>query len=155
MSSWQRVCKDQGHKEHGQVLYRQISAFVLDMGSPSIERSMIFGTVFVDCRCPTAGCTLGPRAGLLQDFRNFPVATPSGQCQGRRALGIRQIDVGTRVDQIAHDLLMPRAAVTQHDRLDERRPAQVVDVIERRPPRDQSAHHLDVPEMSGGDERRR
>jgi hypothetical protein len=47
-----------------------------------------------------------------------------------------------------------RAAVAQHDRLDERGPAQVVDVVERRAGADQLAHDRVVAEVRRGDQRR-
>ncbi len=45
-------------------------------------------------------------------------------------------------------------AVAQHDRLDERRPAEIVDVVERRLGDDERAHHLVVAEVRRGDQRR-
>ncbi len=48
---------------------------------------------------------------------------------------------------------MPFAAIAEHDRLDDRSPAQIVDVIERRLGRDQRAHDFIVAEMRGGDQR--
>ena len=49
---------------------------------------------------------------------------------------------------------MVLAAIAEHDQLDQRGPAEIVDVIERRAGRDQHAHDLGVAEMRGGDQRR-
>ena len=49
---------------------------------------------------------------------------------------------------------MTRTAVAQDDRLDERGPTQVVDVIERSLAVDERTHHFNVPEMGRGDQGR-
>jgi len=49
---------------------------------------------------------------------------------------------------------VPRAAVAEHDRLDQRRPSQIVDVIERRSCANQFADDFHVTEVRRGDERR-
>jgi hypothetical protein len=45
-----------------------------------------------------------------------------------------------------------RPAVAKHDRLDQRGPAEIVDVVERRLGADQHADHLGMAEMGGGDQ---
>ncbi len=47
---------------------------------------------------------------------------------------------------------MALAAVAKHDRLDRRRPVQVVDVVERRLGGDQNADHFVVAEMGSGNQ---
>jgi hypothetical protein len=46
-----------------------------------------------------------------------------------------------------------RAAVAEHDGFHQRRPAQIVDMVERRAGGDQHAHDLRMTEMGGGDKR--
>ena len=48
---------------------------------------------------------------------------------------------------------MTRAAIAEHDRFDERRPSEVVDVVQRRPRADQRPDDLRVPQVRGGDQR--
>jgi hypothetical protein len=49
---------------------------------------------------------------------------------------------------------VPLAAVAEYDRFDQRRPAKLVDVVERCLGGDQRAHNLVVAEMGGGNQRR-
>ncbi len=57
------------------------------------------------------------------------------------------------LDQRAQGGDVARAAVAEHDGFDERRPVQVVDVVERRAGGDQAAHDAAVAEVGGGDQR--
>ena len=64
------------------------------------------------------------------------------------------IDGGPRLDEEAHDGHVARSAVSEDHRLEEGRPAEVVDVVERGAGLDEDPHHLHVAEMRRGDEGR-
>ena len=49
-------------------------------------------------------------------------------------------------------LVVALAAVPEDDRLHQRRPVEIVDVVERRAGADQLLHHCDVPEVRGSAE---
>ena len=54
-----------------------------------------------------------------------------------------------RIDQRLERGHVARPAVAQHDRLDQGRPVEIVDVVERRPASDQRADDIDMTEMLG------
>ena len=67
--------------------------------------------------------------------------------KGRYPVAIRDRGIGTGLEQQAQDLLVVGAAIAQHHGLHERRPSEIVDMVERGTGRDQAADHLDTPEM--------
>ena len=69
------------------------------------------------------------------------------------ALAILDVGVGAGLDQSLDRLDVVLAAVAEHHRLDQRRPAEIVDMVERRLGLDQRAHDLDMAEMGGRDQR--
>jgi hypothetical protein len=83
----------------------------------------------------------------LQDLRHVAVAATSARMQRRHAQAIGDIHVGAAFDERVERGRVARSAVAEHDGFDERRPAQVVDVIERRAGLDEDAHHFDVAEV--------
>lgn len=66
---------------------------------------------------------------------------------------VGEVDIGAGIDQRVERLDVTLAAVAEHDRLDHRGPAEIVDMIERRFRRDQRALDFIVTEMRGSDER--
>ena len=76
------------------------------------------------------------------------------QRKGCVPISVRQTEVRARFDQGTDDCDMTRTTVTQDDRLYERGPTQVVDVIERSLTVDERTHHFNVPEMGCGDKGR-
>ena len=75
-------------------------------------------------------CGGSARAGVLQDRDDLAEAAPLRVRQRRDPLAIGQVDIRARFDQEPHDLGMARAAVAQDDRLQQRGPAQAIDVVD-------------------------
>ena len=88
-----------------------------------------------------------------QECGHLAIAATARELQRRRAAAIGEVHVRARVDERFERRRVARTAVAQHDRFDQRRPAQVVDVIERRAGADQLAHDFHVAEVRGGNER--
>ena len=68
--------------------------------------------------------------GRREDLHDLVVAAALRVLERSDAVGIRDLDVRPRVDQDPHDLLVRRPAVAQDHRLEERRPPEIVDVVE-------------------------
>ena len=72
----------------------------------------------------------------------------------RHALAVGDVDVGAGLDERPHRLLMAVPALPEDHRLEERRPAEIVDMVERRAGADQLPDDAVMPEMRRRDERR-
>lgn len=72
--------------------------------------------------------------------------------KGRNAVAVCQIDIGTGLDQQPDDLRMAVASVTEDDRLEERRPAEAVYMIDGNAGIDQRLHGFDMAALGGGNE---
>ncbi len=70
----------------------------------------------------------------------------------RDALTVGEIDGGAGRDEQAEDGHVARPAVAQDHGLEEGRPSEVVDVVERRAGVDQDPDHVHMAEMRRGDE---
>src|SRR6188768_2963660 len=92
-----------------------------------------------------------PPAGFLEDRGHFLEATPLRERERCFARAVGKVDVSAGIRQRLERCDMTFAAVTEHDRLDYRGPAEVVDVVERRLGGDQRAHDLVVTEVRGGE----
>ena len=69
-------------------------------------------------------------------------------------LAVRKVDIGTVLDQQRHDLLVRRTAVREEDRLEERRPAEPIHVVDVDIGLVQQVpHDLDVAALGGRDQR--
>src|SRR5262245_21763265 len=88
-------------------------------------------------------------ASSLEHLGDPAIAALPGKGERAHALPIGEIEVGAAVDEGLDRRLMPRAAVAQYDGFDERRPAEVVDVVERGLAGDQRGYHLGVAQMRG------
>src|SRR6185437_10148623 len=86
-------------------------------------------------------------ASLLEDRDHLLEATLFRERERRLARAVGEIDVGAGIDQRFQRRDVTLAAVAEHDRLDERGPAEIVDVVERRLRGDQRADDLVVTEM--------
>src|SRR5262245_22330975 len=87
------------------------------------------------------------RAGSFENLCHLAKAAFLREHERRVACTIAEIDVGAGIDKILEHGGMTLAAVAQHDRLDQRGPSKIVDMIERRTSRDQRSHDFDVAEM--------
>src|SRR3569832_203163 len=102
-------------------------------------------------RLVVAGAAAGlARAGFFQDRDHLAVAAALGQRQRRRAGAVGDVAVGAGLRQRVEAGDVALSAVAEHDRLDQRRPAEIVDVGERRAGRDQGPHDLVMAKMRGG-----
>jgi hypothetical protein len=81
------------------------------------------------------------------------MAAAAGELEGTGAARVRQREIRTRIDQMAQGPLVARPAIAEDDRLDHRRPVQVVHVVQRRPGANELAHDFVVPEVRRRDER--
>ena len=72
------------------------------------------------------------RARLFQNRHHLRVAAAFRERERRRAAAVRDVHVGAGFDQRAQRVGVVLAAVAEHDRLDQRGPAEIVDVVERR-----------------------
>ena len=70
------------------------------------------------------------------------------------AIFVRQVEIGTRRNQLAHDVLVARAAVGQHDGFDQAGPAQAVDMIWGDTGGEQGAHGLHMAALASRNQRR-
>ena len=70
----------------------------------------------------------------------------------RAPLTVGEIDGGAGRDEHAEDGHVARPAIAQDHGLEEGRPSEVVDVVERRPSFDQDPDHVHMTEMRRGDE---
>ena len=95
-----------------------------------------------------------PGACLFQHPHHFAEAALPCKLERRVALPVGQRLARTRPQQGLQGRLLARAAVAQHDGLDERRPVQVVHMVQRRASGDQLPHHAVVTQVGSGDERR-
>ena len=68
----------------------------------------------------------------LKDRDHFLVAAAARQLERRAALAVGELHARAGIDQRLQRRDVARAAVAEHDRLDQRGPAEVVDVVERR-----------------------
>ena len=71
----------------------------------------------------------------------------------RHALAVGQARVGAGLDEQADDLLVRRTAVAEDDGLQQRRPAEIVDVIDVHVGLQQRAYDVHVTTVGGGDQR--
>ena len=71
----------------------------------------------------------------------------------RQALSVGNGPLSTGFDERPHRFDMPLLAVAQNYRLDQGRPSEIVDMIERRAGFDQGADDFEMSEMGGGDQR--
>src|SRR5262245_52616045 len=76
-------------------------------------------------------------ARVLQNSRDLRIAPCAGVGQGGHAVAIGQKYIGAGLDQGLDRGGVVRAAIAEHDRLEQRGPAEIVDVIERGLGRDQ------------------
>ena len=68
-------------------------------------------------------------------------------------VAVRKVDDRARIDENLQGFGMTWNTITEHDRLDERRPAKIVDVIQRRAGANQNFDHFDMSQMGGGNQR--
>ena len=73
---------------------------------------------------------------------------------GGDALAVGDGDVRPRLDEQPNDLRVLQAAVAEDHRLEERRPAEIVDVVDVDLGLEQPSHDLDVAAVRSGDQRR-
>ena len=73
--------------------------------------------------------------------------------QRSHAVPVGEIDIGTMLDEQRHDLLVPRSAVREQDRLEERGPVKLVHMVHVDVALvEQVAHDLDVAALRGRDQ---
>ena len=111
----------------------------VSVGAPSIAR-------------PTPTSHLA-RLRRLEQRDHLAISARLRQRERRRTAAVRKIDIRAGVHQGLERRRVSGPAIAQHDRFDQRRPAEVVDVIERRAATDQNAHDLDMAQMRRGDQR--
>src|SRR5262245_41633907 len=87
------------------------------------------------------------RAGTSEDPHHLGEAALLCERERRIARAVAEIDVGAGVDKVLEYGGMTLAAVSEHDRLDQRGPAKVIDVVERSLGCDQRSDHLDMAKM--------
>src|SRR5262245_16444276 len=95
-----------------------------------------------------------PPAGSFEECGHLRKSARARQRQRGTALAVGQVGVGAGIQQCLQACDVAAAAIAQHDRFDHRRPAEIVDAVERCAGRDQHAHHLVMAEVRGGDQRR-
>ena len=93
-------------------------------------------------------------ASVLQNPRDLRIAARTSMLKRGDAVPIGECHIGPGRDQRLDDGGMVKAAVAEHHGRQQGGVADVVDVIEWRSRRDESAHDLDVAAMRGGDQRR-
>jgi hypothetical protein len=91
-------------------------------------------------------------AGASQDPRDRPEAALLGVRERPRSLAVGEVDVGARVHDQPHRLGVRRPALAQHDRLEQRGPAQAVDVVDFDRCREQPAHDVGEAALGGADQ---
>ena len=92
------------------------------------------------------------RPCVFQNSRDLRIAARAGVLQRRDAVPVGKGDVGAGLDQGIDSGRVVAAAISEHDGLEQGGAAEIVDVVERRLCRDQSAHDLHVPAVRGGDQ---
>ena len=70
------------------------------------------------------------RSGLDEYALDRVKPTSVGVLQRRDAVLVGDVDIRPMVYQQLHDLLMPGPAIAEHDRLQQRRPTQIVDMVD-------------------------
>ena len=85
-------------------------------------------------RARASASALGP-----DQISHLPKATPFRQGKGSLAAAIGNMGTGPGIQQVAQDLCVIGATIAQHDRFNQRGPAQIVDMIEMRTGLDQDA----------------
>jgi hypothetical protein len=77
----------------------------------------------------SAGVASSSRARPLQEIDDLAVAALSRMGQWRHAFAVGTAGVGTGGEAEAHDLHMTWIAIAQNNRVQQRRPAQAIDMI--------------------------
>jgi len=93
------------------------------------------------------------RARTLQHRDDRGVASRARVTERRHALAVGDVDVGAGLDERPHRFLMAAPALPENHRLEERRPAEIVDMVERRAGADQLPDDAVMPEMRRSDQR--
>src|SRR5690606_33555305 len=85
-------------------------------------------------------------------LRNLCKAAPLRMLQRGHAIAVWQA-LRTCVDKEADDLKIDQAAIAEDHRLQQRSPAEIVDVIDVHAGREKDTHRLGMPVMGRGDQR--
>ena len=103
-------------------------------------------------RSVLSGASFLAGPGRQQDCLDLLVAGSARVLERRHTFSVRQVGISSGLDQQIDDLLVPRTAIAENDRLQERRPTQIVDVIDIDTGCDERAHRLDMTTLRGGDQ---
>jgi hypothetical protein len=89
----------------------------------------------------------------LKQLNYLSVTLRPGMLQRGYTVAASDARIGPGGQQRAHDVLMMQTSVAKDDRLEESGPSEIVDVVERRTGSDQTADHLVMAQMCGGNKR--